>query len=133
MSRARQITVAAYAARAALAASVAAHLTAQEPNQLPGRVVENRGQAMPKGARRAVQASRTDRHRMKREAALELMDMSRRTLVVTHLHPRWLRECVSDMMAAGANIDMTAVDMLREAGPEGARMVVEAYVGVPAA
>lgn len=93
------------------------------------RVIHNDGQAMPKGALRSVQGSRTDRRSLKREAALELMDMSRKTLVVTHLHPRWLRQCVIDLMAAGANIDMAAVELLKSYGPQGAQMIVEAYDG----
>jgi hypothetical protein len=124
MSRSRALTVAAGAAYAALAATIASRDMAAT-----SRMIENRGQAMPKGAQRAIRDSREDRKASKRAAAAELVRISNQTLVVSHLHPRWLRECVSDMMAAGANIDMASVDMLRDAGPEGARMIVGAYRG----
>lgn len=91
------------------------------------RVIENRGQALPKGARIASQANRRDRHKMKHEAALELMDMSRKTVVVAHLHPRWLRRAVEGLMDKGAEIDMARVERLKADGPEAAKLAVEVY------
>lgn len=94
-------------------------------------VIENRGQAMPEDARRAVMGpdARRDRKDRKKTAAQELVRMSNETLVVAHLQPRWLRQAVLDMMDAGAVITHAAVDHLRAQGPEAARMVVEAYRG----
>lgn len=98
------------------AGSIAAMLAAAGRNIAP-QVIENRGQAMPKGAQRAVQTSRPERHRMKKEAALELMDMSRKTLVVAHLHPRWLRRCVEELMGMGAVLTAQDVEDLRNHKP----------------
>lgn len=94
-------------------------------------VIENRGQAMPEDARRAVMGpdARRDRKDRKRDAALELVRMSNETLVVAHLHPRWLRQAVDDMMDAGANVTHGIVNHLREQGPEAARATVEAFRG----
>lgn len=94
----------------------------------PGpRVIENRGQAMPKGALKAAQGSRQDRRASTKAAAQELVGMSNQTLVVAHLHPRWLREAVEALMDKGALIDMAWVESLKAGGPEAAKLAVSVY------
>lgn len=92
----------------------------------PG-VIENRGQAMPKGALKAAQGSRQDRRKSTKAAAQELVGMSNQTLVVSHLHPRWLRDAVNGLMDKGANVDWAWVETLKSGGPEAAKLAVEIY------
>lgn len=94
-------------------ASIAAMLAAAQPGP---RVIENRGQALPKGALKAAQGSRTDRRASAKAAAAELVGMSNQTLVVAHLHPRWLRELVNAAMDAGQAVTMADVDRWRAQG-----------------
>lgn len=91
------------------------------------RVIENRGQALPKGALKAAQGSRQDRRASTKAAAQELVSMSNQTLVVAHLHPRWLRQAVNALMDKGAHIDMAWVEQLKALGPEGAATAVQVY------
>lgn len=91
------------------------------------RVIENRGQALPKGARIASQANRRERMAKTRAAAQELVGISNQTVVVAHLHPRWLRRAVEGLMDKGAEIDMAWVERLKADGPEAAKLAVEVY------
>lgn len=97
--------------RAAVVAALAGHPAGPGPN-----VIENRGQAMPKGARRAIE-DRAHAKAVSRAAAQELIGISNQTLVVAHLHPRWLRKAVEDMMDTGANVTLADVQTLRDLGP----------------
>jgi len=105
-------------------ASVAAMLAeaAAQP-----RVIHNDGQAMPKGALQAAKGSRRDRRDKTKAAAQELVAVSNATVVVAHLHPRWLRQAVEGLMDKGAEIDMAWVEQLRALGPQGAATAVHVY------
>lgn len=81
------------------------------------KVIENQGQAMPKGAMRAAMGSRSERRARVKAAAMDLMDVSRRTLVVAHLHPRWLRQRVEEAMGRGVILSEDGIARLRRLGP----------------
>lgn len=113
-----------------LAAAVALTLAKASTAQ-PAAVIANKGQAMPKGARRTVEGSRADRKAQAKAAAAALMDLGmddgRERLVVAHLQPRWLRAAVEALMDKGAVIDDEWVERLRAGGPDAARTAVEVY------
>lgn len=72
-------------------------------------VIENKGQAMPKGAARAAQAPRAHRKASTRAAYLELTAVAQHTVVLNHIHPRWVRDVVAGRMLLG--VDVTADDI----------------------
>ena len=106
---------AAGAGHRALVAEVAKALNLPPP-VAPAHVIENRGQAMPKGARLAIAGSRAERKAKIRAATNELVEIGQRTLVVSHLHPRWLRELVGEALTAGAALDEATVTTWRNGG-----------------
>lgn len=125
MTRSRVLNISLNAAKARRVAVETALAEAQHHGATA--VVENKGQAMPKGAIAAARGSRADRKVRAKAAGLELMAADRMTLDVSRLHPRWLRAVVSDMLDAGAQITPTEVEVLRAHGPEGARMVADTW------
>lgn len=98
--------------------SVLAMLAAGLAVEAPSRVIENNGQAMPKGAQRAIRDARSTGKDHSRKAAEELVRISNQTLVVAHLHPRWLRQMVERAMDLGAEVTLADVDAMRAAGPD---------------
>lgn len=100
-----------------LNATVAAALLAGASAPGP-RVIENRGQALPKGAMKAASGGRRERKDRDRAAAMDLQRISNQTLVVAHLHPRWLRRAVEEAMDLGAVVTHRDVDAIRAADPD---------------
>jgi hypothetical protein len=103
-------------AHAAAEAYIQQQLAAGTEPLFGSRVVENRGQAMPKGAQRAISGSRGERKAKTRAAANELAVISQKTLDVSHLHPRWLRELVLRALGAGQEVTQEDVGRWRAQG-----------------
>lgn len=115
----------AYAAGAALIAGAAVTTEPTGPN-----VIRNRGNdALPRDALRAVDPTRARKQRA-RAAAQELVAVSNATLVVAHLHPRWLRQAVEVCMDDGAHVDAAFIERLRALGPEGVMATIGLWSAV---
>jgi hypothetical protein len=124
MTRARNINVARMASVSLIAAGMAAHLgtlAAAEPwrGQKGAKVIENRGQAMPKGAQRAVRGSRHDARTRAKGATAELVGASQGQIVLGHIHPRWLRAEVTELLDLGLYVDLAIMGSMRDEGPGG--------------
>jgi hypothetical protein len=80
------------------------------------QVIENRGQAMPKGAARAVRPPRAHRRASAAAASRELMGVQQGHIILGHIHPRWLRAEVEAKLDAGEDVDMTWIAERRARG-----------------
>lgn len=123
----------AMASIAAQMASAGQSMNGGDAQPLPsgGRVIANKGQAMPKGAQRAIQGTRAGRKAQAKAAGHDLMalgmDDGRERVVVSHLQPRWLRKAVETLMDKGATVDEDWIDRLRAKGPAAALLDAEVY------
>ena len=123
----------AMASIAAQMASAGQSMNGGDAQPLPagGRVIANKGQAMPKGAQRAIQGTRAERKAQAKAAGHDLMALGRddgkERIIVAHLQPRWLRKAVETLMDKGAEIDEAWIDRLRAKGPAAALLDAEVY------
>lgn len=84
-----------------------------------GKVYRNNGQAMPRGARIAAGAEQKDRgaaKRATRKAVADLVDATGRTIVLSHVHPRWLRGYVEMAMEMGQRVTEADISRWRAEG-----------------
>jgi hypothetical protein len=105
---------------ALMAAGQLATATEEAELRRLGQVTKNTGQAMPRGARIAAGAEQRNRGQAKRKtrkAAADLVDATGRTIVLGHIHPRWLRRQAERMMDAGFRVTSEVIEGLRKEPP----------------
>lgn len=119
MDRKKQML--AVSAGVAMIASGALEAHSDEERELKrlGKVYRNNGQAMPRGARIAAGAEQKDRgaaKRATRKAVADLVDATGRTIVLSHVHPRWLRGYVEMAMEMGQRVTEADISRWRAEG-----------------
>jgi hypothetical protein len=83
----------------------------------PGELVGAQGLAEVARQNQAAKAQRSKGKALARRAVSELVRASQNTIVLEHLHPRWLRNAVTARLDAGEAITQADVDQMRAAGP----------------
>lgn len=112
----KKIMLAVSAGVALMATGQLAAATEEAELRRLGQVTKNTGQAMPRGARIAAgaeQRNRGEAKRATRRAVGDLVDATQRTVVLAHIHPRWLREMANRAMDLGERVTQDDIDRWR--------------------